>query len=110
MSHSLIADFQRFSLFAVHLVGGSRNFTNQHLLLVGLAIVPQNRLQHHPVLTIGASDARLLIPFQQFNDAMLQFEIIDDRRTKYMGHCTDLRSKSKSGDCKFRIRHLVVTN
>jgi hypothetical protein len=71
MSHSLIADFQRFSLFAVHPVGGLRNFTNQHLLLVGLAVVPQNRLQHN------------------LDDAMLQFEIIDDRRTKYMGHCTD---------------------
>ena len=37
-------------------------------VLVGLA-VRQNRLPHHPVLTSGAIDARLLIAFlQQFND------------------------------------------
>src|ERR1039458_312094 len=108
MSHSLITDFQRFSLFAVDLVGDSRDFTNKHLLLVGLVAVPKNRPQHHPVLSTGAIDARLLIAFlQQFNDATLQFGITHDRRTKYLRHCTDFRSKS--GDSKFRIRYPVVT-
>src|ERR1035437_3836331 len=109
MSHSLVADFQRFSLFAIDPVSSSRNFTNKHLLLVGLVAVPQNRLQHHPVLSTGAIDPRLLIAFlQQFHDALLQFEVIDDHRTKYLRQCTGFRSKSVNS--KFRSRHLVVTN
>ena len=109
MSHGLIADFQRFPLFAVELVRGSRNFTNKDLLLVVLVAVPKNSPQHHPVLSTGVIDPQLLIAFfQQFNDATLQFGITTHRCTQYLSYCTDFRSKS--GDSKFRSCHHVATH
>jgi len=111
MSHSLAANFQRFSLFAVDSVDGSRNFTNkQLLLLVGLVAVPQNRPQNHPVPPTGTIDTRLLIAFwQQFHHATLQRGILHDRCLKGFGHGRDFGSKLKSWTSRSRRRHPVMT-
>ena len=70
--------------------------------------MPKNRPQHHPILSAGAIDPRLLIAFfQQFNDAALQFGITNDRRAKYLSDCADFRPESR--DSKVRSRHPVVT-
>ena len=47
MSYSLIADSERFSLFAVEVVRFLCNFTHTNLLLFGLVTVPKDGPEDH---------------------------------------------------------------